>query len=147
MTLRPYQTRAVAQVRDAVLGGSRAVALVMPTGSGKTRTAAAIAHQSVSRGRRVLWLAHRVVLLGPGAEISQHCAGLVFCLRPTHDRLRTISCSCACRGMAHSEGCGEYRRALRRELQEYANALGKSVEIVVCDHDGNYWVTDQIVPE
>ena len=46
-----------------------------------------------------------------------------------------------------AEDCGEYRRALRRELQEYANALGKSVEIVVCDHDGNYWVTDQIVPE
>ncbi|MEY5060206.1 MAG: Type restriction enzyme res subunit, partial [Planctomycetota bacterium] len=39
MTLWPHQIRAVEQVRDA-FGPHRSVLLVLPTGAGKTRTAA-----------------------------------------------------------------------------------------------------------
>jgi hypothetical protein len=35
----------------------------MPTGSGKTRTAARLAHTAVERGRRVLWVAHTTELV------------------------------------------------------------------------------------
>lgn len=64
MSLRPYQLRAISDVRRAVVAGSRAVCLVMPTGSGKTRTAATMVAGSVARGRPVLWLAHREELIG-----------------------------------------------------------------------------------
>ena len=46
-----------------------------------------------------------------------------------------------------ADDCGEYRRALRRELQEYCDAIGKPVEIHVCNDDGDSWVADQLVPE
>ena len=54
-------------------------------------------------------------------------------------------------GANAGDGCeaddsGEYRRALRAELQILADAMGKSIEIAVCDHDGNIWTADQLEP-
>lgn len=63
MSLRPYQQRAIEQVRAAIRQGSRAVCLVMPTGAGKTRTCAEIVRSTVERGGRALWLAHRAELV------------------------------------------------------------------------------------
>lgn len=58
-------------VRDAMRRGARRVVLVLPTGTGKTRTASdGIARPAVERGRRVLWLAHRREL------VDQACATL-----------------------------------------------------------------------
>jgi superfamily II DNA or RNA helicase len=50
-------------------GGQR-VCLVMPTGSGKTRTGAEVVRAGVAKGKRWLWLAHRTELVG------QACAAL-----------------------------------------------------------------------
>ena len=61
--LRPYQARAVERVREAALRGSRSIAVVAPTGSGKTRIAVEFVRMSTARGRSVLWLAHRAELL------------------------------------------------------------------------------------
>lgn len=58
MSLRGYQLRAVEAVRDA-FGRVRRVLLVLPTGAGKTHTAAALIALSVARGRRVLFVTHR----------------------------------------------------------------------------------------
>lgn len=58
-TLRPYQVRAVDQAREAFRSGARGVVLVLPTGSGKTVIAAAIARTHLTRGGRVVVYVHR----------------------------------------------------------------------------------------
>lgn len=63
MILREYQQRAVANLRAQFAAGKRAPLLVMPTGSGKTPCLAEIIRLSVSKGRRVLFVAGRVELL------------------------------------------------------------------------------------
>lgn len=56
--LRAYQLRAVEAVRDA-FGRVKRVLLVLPTGAGKTHTAAALIARAHARGRRCLFLVHR----------------------------------------------------------------------------------------
>lgn len=51
MTLRPYQERALAALRDAYREGARRPLLVLPTGAGKTRTLAEAVARAVARGR------------------------------------------------------------------------------------------------
>jgi DNA repair protein RadD len=61
-TLRPYQSTAVIQTRDA-LRTHRRVLIVAPTGAGKTTIGAEIIRRAAERGRRVLFLAHRKELI------------------------------------------------------------------------------------
>lgn len=63
ITLRDYQACAIDRVREAYVAGHRCVLLVMPTGAGKTITFAYLAHSAVTRGKRVLILAHREFLI------------------------------------------------------------------------------------
>ena len=59
MTLRPYQSDAIARVQDAYRAGARSVLLQLPTGAGKTHLAAGgVIAPSVARGRRVAFVAH-----------------------------------------------------------------------------------------
>ncbi len=71
VTLRSYQLRAVAHVRDRWARGITRVCLVAPTGSGKTTMGAALA-----RDRRVLWLAHRRELIDQAATRLRDQEGL-----------------------------------------------------------------------
>jgi DNA repair protein RadD len=66
--LRPYQPRALEQTRQAYRSGKRAICVVMPTGSGKTRLGAEFVRGHVAKGGNVLWLAHRVELVVQAAE-------------------------------------------------------------------------------
>lgn len=59
MTLRPHQIRAIDAVRAVYRAGRKRCLLVMPTGAGKTYTAAELIRASVARGHRVLFLVHR----------------------------------------------------------------------------------------
>jgi DNA repair protein RadD len=61
--LRPYQVRALDEVRLRYMQGHRSIVLVSPTGSGKTLLGALACYHLVKRGRRVLWLAHRRELI------------------------------------------------------------------------------------
>ena len=61
--LRPHQLRAVYQVETAWREGVRRVLCVMPTGAGKTRTAAHIMRRHVDDGGRVLFVVHRQELV------------------------------------------------------------------------------------
>lgn len=68
MRLRPYQLSAVERMRAAASGGARAVLLVQPTGTGKTRTLTEAVRGHVSRGGRPLWVAHRRELLSQAED-------------------------------------------------------------------------------
>lgn len=61
--LRPYQLRALDDLRDRLRRGAKRLILVAPTGSGKTVCAAAMVEGAVARGRKVLFLAHRRELI------------------------------------------------------------------------------------
>ena len=58
-SLRPYQTRAIELLDEAIASGSRSPLLVQPTGSGKTVVATALMRRSVERKQRCLFLAPR----------------------------------------------------------------------------------------
>lgn len=70
--LRDYQEAAIRALRREMTPaprgpGHRRVVLVMPTGSGKTRTAAALVSCAAAKGGRVLWLVHRAELVEQAA--------------------------------------------------------------------------------
>lgn len=68
MDLRPYQKRAIEQLREKIRGGTRAVLLVLPTGGGKTVVANAVVARHIAGGGRVLFLAHRTELVKQAAR-------------------------------------------------------------------------------
>lgn len=63
ISLRPYQEKAEADIRQAFREGHRAPLLVMPTGSGKTVTFSSIAYSAIRRDRYVRILCHRIELV------------------------------------------------------------------------------------
>lgn len=62
-TLRPYQGRNVAQIRERFMAKVRALLYVLPTGGGKTAVFSYIAQAARARGNRVMILVHRQELL------------------------------------------------------------------------------------
>lgn len=81
ISLRDYQSEAMERVRSSFRCGKRRVCLVMPTGAGKTRVAAAMAQVATAAGKRVLFVAHLRELITQGqrrfAELGLE-AGLVL---------------------------------------------------------------------
>ena len=67
-TLRPYQAAALERIRAELRSGHRRVVLVAPTGSGKTTCGAEIVRAANAKGRRVVWIAHRTVLIEQASE-------------------------------------------------------------------------------
>jgi DNA repair protein RadD len=63
MILRPYQERAITDLRAQYQAGKKAVCLVLPTGAGKTVVASEVIRSAIGRGRKVLFLAHRQELV------------------------------------------------------------------------------------
>lgn len=77
----PYQEKAwdalTEHLAEAQSSGVFEGLLVMPTGSGKTFTAAHwLTEQVLNRGQRILWLAHRYELLEQAAQAFHRCASL-----------------------------------------------------------------------
>lgn len=68
VVLRPYQERAISELRAQYAAGRRAPCLVQPTGSGKTRCAAAMIRAAVDRGNEALFVAHRIELIDQTVE-------------------------------------------------------------------------------
>lgn len=66
--LREYQERAKEGIRAAFRAGHRAALLVMPTGAGKTITAASMLSLAVAKGTQTLWVADRRELVEQASE-------------------------------------------------------------------------------
>jgi DNA repair protein RadD len=62
-SLRPHQERALAGLRQSLLAGHRRPMLQMPTGSGKTLTAAHIVSRALDKGNRVAFVVPRKTLV------------------------------------------------------------------------------------
>ena len=61
--LRGYQLSSISRLRTECQAGRKPI-LVMPTGSGKTKTAVyGVVAPAIAKGKRVLWLAHRTELI------------------------------------------------------------------------------------
>jgi len=63
MTLRPYQTEIISEIRDSMRQGNKSILTVAPTGSGKTAMFASIAKGAESKNSRVMILVHRREIL------------------------------------------------------------------------------------
>jgi len=66
--LRDYQEAAIAEGRAHYARGARSLLFVGPTGMGKTILGVSLALSHVSKGGRVLWLAHRQELVQQAAD-------------------------------------------------------------------------------
>jgi DNA repair protein RadD len=67
-TLRPYQTKAIAQIDAALARGCKSPLVVAPTGSGKTIIAGDLIRRESAAGKRVLFLAPRRELISQASE-------------------------------------------------------------------------------
>ncbi len=76
MELRPYQREAENAVLDQWASGVSRTLLVLPTGCGKTIVFCTLAKELVSRGDRVLIMAHRGELLEQAADKLRKSTGL-----------------------------------------------------------------------
>ena len=63
LQLRPYQTAAVESLRSAYRAGARWVVLCLPTGAGKTETAAYLIQEAVRKKSRVAFICDRRTLV------------------------------------------------------------------------------------
>lgn len=75
MQPRPYQNEAIEMLRENIRKGIRRQLLVMPTGCGKTLTASTMIKSAVERGRRVLFVAHRIELIDQTVK-TMHAIGV-----------------------------------------------------------------------
>lgn len=72
MTLRDYQDNAVRAVFQRWRSGVKRVLVVMPTGGGKTATAAFVAKVAKDANRRVLWVTHTTDLVDQSQKNVPH---------------------------------------------------------------------------
>lgn len=105
LTLRPYQHRAISDLRLAFRDGARAPLLVLPTGGGKTIVMAEIMRGLADRGRSALVLVHRRELIAQtaaklalaGVEHGIIAAGV----QPTDQPIQIASVQTLARRLAH----------------------------------------------
>lgn len=76
MELRPYQSEAIAAIKDQWGSGISRTLLVLPTGCGKTIVFCKLTESLVSEGDRVLIMAHRGELLDQAADKLLKSTGL-----------------------------------------------------------------------
>lgn len=171
MILRPYQADIIERVRAEYRRGARAVLMQMPTGAGKTATAAECIRASVAKGRRVIFAAHLDSLLTDTSRRLEAAGvehGIVQASRPSNPSapvqvasLATLHRRPDCRPPADLIILDECRRAaaptVRGVLEAYPDAdllgldatpergdgtaLGDIFEAMVCGPSVK-WLTD-----
>jgi superfamily II DNA or RNA helicase len=66
--LWPHQSRAITLLRESLMAGNRRVVLQLPTGAGKTRTAAEIVNGALAKGKRVCFTVPAISLIDQTVE-------------------------------------------------------------------------------
>lgn len=72
-TLRTYQTDAIERLREHVAAGRKRVLLTLPTGGGKTLTAAELMRSALTYGNRVLFVVHLRELVDQTVRALARC--------------------------------------------------------------------------
>ena len=68
MNLRPYQQRAIDNIKRSLICGNRRVGLMLATGGGKTRIAAAIIQGAIDKGKKVIFVVDRKTLVNQSSK-------------------------------------------------------------------------------
>ena len=63
-SLRDYQIKVISDCYRLIKKGEKRILLFAPTGSGKTLIASRVVSDATSRGKKVLFVVHREVLIG-----------------------------------------------------------------------------------
>lgn len=67
-TLRPYQQQLISEIYQRIRAGDKRIVAFAPTGSGKTLIGSQIVQHAVSKGKYVLFVVHRDILVQQTAE-------------------------------------------------------------------------------
>ena len=109
--------------------------LVMPTGSGKSRTAAYfLIREMISRGYQILWIAHRYMLIDQAAECFYKFAGLA---KEENPKIKNYRINCisgehrSIKQVDDSEIIVASISSICRNKEHLRRILGKKVMIVV----------------
>jgi superfamily II DNA or RNA helicase len=94
ISLRPYQEVAIERIRAAVRAQRRRILLTLPTGAGKTLTAASVIASAYEKGKRCLFVAHRLELLDQTvatfARLGLRSVGVIRAKDRRHDSSQPI---------------------------------------------------------
>lgn len=66
--LRPYQVQGIDRVRDLLREGKKRILFYLPTGGGKTEVAAEIVKSAGAKGKKALFVCHRIELVKNASE-------------------------------------------------------------------------------
>uniref|UniRef100_UPI0026238FF7 DEAD/DEAH box helicase family protein n=1 Tax=Ferrovum sp. TaxID=2609467 RepID=UPI0026238FF7 len=69
LVLRPYQQRAIAELRQKFATGHRKLMLYAPTGAGKTQTSADMLKKAYEKGTRAAFVVDRIVLVDQTSRV------------------------------------------------------------------------------
>lgn len=123
--------------------------LVMPTGSGKSRTATSfLVKEMISRGYQILWIAHRHMLLDQAADCFYKFAGLAKVENP---KIRNYRINCISgnhlniRQVKESEVLVASISSICRSKDHLRRILGRKVMIVVDEAHHTFAPTYQAV--
>lgn len=134
--LYDFQKDAVAKLKEHFIDKDKhSGILVMPTGSGKSRTATTfLIEEMISQGYQILWIAHRHMLLDQAADCFYRFAGLSKIKNPKIKNYR-ISCisgeHLSCSQAINSEVIVASIASICRSKAHLRRVLGKKVVIVV----------------
>lgn len=85
--LRPHQTKALALTRQAISAKNDRIVLAMPTGAGKTRTAAEIISGALAKGNRVAFLVPAISLIDQAiADFEREGISAIGVMQSSHAR-------------------------------------------------------------
>ncbi len=150
VSLYDFQQEAVHELKKYFVDeDQKAGMLVMPTGSGKSRTATSfLIQEMISQGYQILWIAHRHMLIDQAADCFYRFAGLAKIHNP---RIRNYRISCisgehlSCSAVGDSEVIIASISSICRNKAHLKRMLGKKVMIVVDEAHHTYAPTYQDV--
>lgn len=135
INLRPYQTKAISEVREA-LAKYRRVLFQSPTGSGKGVVLGTIASLSHAKGKRILIACHRIEIVKQNIKQAERMGIECAMISPKQRNVPTDQTSCA---MVQTL----QRRVQKEKWAEYL----KSIDLLMIDeaHIANFsWLFNYI---